>query len=575
MVEKKTAQKIDLSQPETLRKLDSDTLIGMVVRLAEQNRELSELLQSFLQEKYGKKTETFEDPDQLNLFSEADLQTDALANEKSAEADDDGKEDKSNEPKKPRRNRQNPRSSGLARVRVPVGTPMDSVCKCGASLVKINEKVVHSRYHYVPSVVCIQELVEDVLACPSCDETAVANSELIEQAEENTGFVEREKMEPLRLPADWQWIEKKVPADTQSKCDDLLGANIGDKASTMRRAVGRVIRCQASPALLSYVAISKFCDHLPLYRIERIFARHGADIARSTMCGWLAVLAALLRPIYDLMHEKLLASRIIKTDDTSVKVQVRKGKKKIKTGRMWVYIGDREHPFTLFHYTQGRARAGPKIFLKGFRGFLQGDCFSGNLAICAENGAIFVACNAHGRRYFKKALLNYKAKSSEALRFYRRLFRIERDAQELELKPQDIRLMREQESKPILDEFKLWLDREHLMALPKSAFGKAVFYALNNWEALNAYLLDGELAIDNNESEQQMKFLATGRKAWLFLGSDDGGESAEALMSITATCKRHNVEPFAYLTDVIETLMANPDVDLERLLPNNWQPKKR
>lgn len=122
------------------------------------------------------------------------------------------------------------------------------------------------------------------------------------------------------------------------------------------------------------------------------------------MCGWLAALAALLRPLYDFMHKQLRASRIIKTDDTPVKVLVRKGNKKIKTGRMWVYIGEREHPFTLFHYTQGCARAGPKVFLKGFNGFLQGDCFSGNLAICAETGATFVACNAHGRRYFKKVL---------------------------------------------------------------------------------------------------------------------------------------------------------------------------
>lgn len=154
------------------------------------------------------------------------------------------------------------------------------------------------------------------------------------------------------------------------------------------------------------------------------------------------------------------------------------------------------------------------------------------------------------------------------------LFRIEHDAKELELTPEPIRHMREQESKPILQEFKLWLDKEYLTALPKSAFGKAVFYALNNWEALQAYLLDGELTIDNNESEQLMKFLATGRKAWLFLGSDDGGESAEVLMSI-ATCKRHGVEPFAYLTDVIDTLTEYPDADLECLLPNNWQPKRR
>lgn len=123
--------------------------------------------------------------------------------------------------------------------------------KCGAMLVKINEKIVHSRYHYVPSVVCIQDLVEDVLACPTCDESTVANSELIEHSAESTEFVELEKSEPIKLPADWQWIEKKEPS-TAPQCDDLVNIN---NASTVRKAVSRVIRCQASSHMLSYIAV--------------------------------------------------------------------------------------------------------------------------------------------------------------------------------------------------------------------------------------------------------------------------------------------------------------------------------
>jgi transposase len=200
----------------------------------------------------------------------------------------------------------------------------------------------------------------------------------------------------------------------------------------------------------------------------------------------------------------------------------------------------------------------------------QGDCFSGNLAICAENGATFVACNAHARRYFKKALLNYKSKSEEALHLFGQMFEIERTAKELQLKRDDVKLMREQESKPVLDDLKVWLDKEQLLALPKSTFGKAVNYCLNNWDGLTAYVQDGDLTIDNNSAEREMKRVATGRKAWLFFGSDNGGENAEVLLSIISTCKRHGVEPFAYLRDVIDRLVQNPDTDLETLLPHTW-----
>jgi hypothetical protein len=324
--------------------------------------------------------------------------------------------------------------------------------------------------------------------------------------------------------------------------------------------------------MLSYVVVSKFCDHLPLYRMERIFFRNGADISSSTMCGWLASVANLLRGLYEQMRTKLLEAKINKTDDTPIKVQDKKLKKKIKIGRIWVYIGDKEHPFNLFHYTKGRSREGPKKFLRGYKRYLQGDCFSGNYAICAENGAIMVACMAHARRYFKKALLNYREKSEEALVMFQQLFETERVAKELELPAEDVRRMREQESRPVLDKLKTWLDKEYLLSLPKSAFGKAVSYCLNNWEALTAYLQDGDLCIDNNEAEREMKSLATGRKSWLFFGSDNGGENAEVLLSIVSTCKRHGIEPFAYLRDVIERLTLDPNTALEPLLPNVWTP---
>jgi transposase len=567
--DKKSTQppKMDVSEPDTLRGLDEETLVGIISRLVDQNRQLSELLQAFLQEKYGPKTERFVDPNQLRLFGPGQEEV-RQGSEQAAGT----RPKKSGTPRE-----RNPRPSNLPRVRVPAKnlTAEDLICKCcGKSLVRVNEIVLHRRYNYKPASVCLEEVVEEVLACPDCDQGIVASAQAIERAVPAEAVPQQPGSDS---PVNWLEFAGTSHSNVQPATDehsgDPINAAVALALATTHQAAARIARCEAGAGMLSYIAISKYCDHLPLYRLEQIFAREGADIPRSTMCGWLSLLCDLLRGLYDLMHAKLLLSRIIKTDDTPIKVLDRLIKKKIKIGRMWVYLGDKDHPFIVFNYTPGRSRAGPKNFLRGFKMYLQGDCFSGNEAICAENGAILVACNAHARRYFKKALLNYRSKSEEALRIFQQLFDIEHDARDLELKPADVKLMREQESKPILDAFKKWLDKEHTMALPKSSFGKAVSYCLNNWQALKAYLSDGELTIDNNESERQMKRIAMGRKAWLFYGSDNGGERAEVLLSLIETCKMHGVEPWAYLKDVVETLVANPAADLEQLLPTTWKPR--
>jgi len=556
----KKPPKIDLSNPESLQGLDQTTLIGIVNSLFDQNRQLSELLQQFLREKHGRKTERFVDSGQLTLFDAEQQST-----------DDQPKDPPAKKPKSdsPRRDR-NPRQSLVTRIRTKVN-PLkqeDLVCKCcGDILVKVGECILHKRHDYIPAHTQVEELVEDIYACPGCAPDVVSAADLIDPAPKPLMSDTNDPQRPVLAQELVQLLRTPPAEDTLSQ---ILDDAVATARAKMLRTVGAVARCQASPSMLSYIAVSKYCDHLPLYRLEEIFARQGANIARSTMCGWLVVLTALLRPIYDVMHSKLLLCKVIWTDDTPVKVLVRKLQKNIKTGRIWVYIGDESQPFNVFHYTAGRAREGPKRFLRGFKRYIQGDCFSGNEAICTENGATLVACNAHGRRYFVKAILNYKAKSEEALRFFRRLFEIERTAKELGLNSADRKLMRTQEAKPILDEFKSWLDAARLYALPKSSFGKAVGYCLNNWTALIAYLEDGDLTIDNNLAEQQMKRVACGRKSWLFLGSENGGATAEVLLSIISTCKRHKVEPSAYLRAVIEQLIRDPFTDLETLLPHTW-----
>lgn len=328
----------------------------------------------------------------------------------------------------------------------------------------------------------------------------------------------------------------------------------------------------AGSGLLSQVAVSKGTDHLPFNRQSSIYARSGVQLSRSTLSDLFAHSAEILLPLYDYMHQQILSSHVICTDDSPVKVKDHSKENNIKTGRIWIYLGDSEHPFNLFDYTTGRGRDGPLKFLEGFNGYLQGDCFSGNLAVCAAIGTVLVACLAHARRYFVKAMLNDSAACNHALTTFQALYEIERTAKELKLNAPELKSMRKEEAIPILKEFRKWIDQQYQAALPKSSFGKALFYCLNNWDELTQYVTDGALSIDNNISEREMKYVAMGRKAWLFLGSDTGGKNHAVILSLLSTCRRHGVEPWAYLTDVIARTTDGSPQNLEELLPHKWKP---
>ncbi len=164
---------------------------------------------------------------------------------------------------------------------------------------------------------------------------------------------------------------------------------------------------------------------------------------------------------------------------------------------MWIYLGDNDNPFNLYDYTTGRGRDGPLTFPKDFNGFLQEDCFSGNLAVCTVIGTILVACLAHARRYFIKAMLNDKEGCNHALTIFQSLFEIERTAKELGLEAPAVKSMRQEEAVLILNEFHKWLQEQYKFAQLQSSFGKALFYCLNNWNELCQYVIDGDLKIDN------------------------------------------------------------------------------
>jgi transposase len=351
-------------------------------------------------------------------------------------------------------------------------------------------------------------------------------------------------------------------------------AESGPRMTTAEKPLSPIEKGLAAPGLLANVIVSKYGDHLPLHRLEHILARHGIQIARSTMCDWAAQCAALPRPLVDRMVHEVLQSKVMHTDDTPVDVLDRK-LDQTRTGRFWVYLGDKLHPYTVFAYTPSRSRDGPRAFLQNWSGYLQADAFGGYDGIYAgqAGGCVTeVACWAHARRKFYDARSSDAAVSTHALAYIRLLYDVEDEAKELSA-PQRQHL-RQEKSVPRLSQFKVWLESQQAArggpVLPKSPMGQAIAYALNQWDALGVYTTDGDLAIDNNTSENALRRVALGRKNWLFCGSDNGGSTAAVLFSLIATCQRHKVDPFAYLRDVLTRLPATPIHDLDRFLPDRW-----
>ena len=325
----------------------------------------------------------------------------------------------------------------------------------------------------------------------------------------------------------------------------------------------------AGASLLSQVIVGKFADHLPLHRQEKIFQRHGVEISRKTMGGWMGQCANLLDPLYQSLKAALLESKVIGTDDTGVKVLDRK-LPFARTGRIWPYYGDKDHPVIIYDYTPTRERAGPERFLKEYRGYLQADAYSAYDAFFKNpaRGLIEVGCWAHARRYFYKAAETDQACMGPALLLIAQLYRVEAEARPLT--PEGRLALRQLHSRPILEKLHGYLQEIQYEVLPKSPAARAVRYTLNNWTALNRYGSHGDLEIDNNGTERANRGVAVGRKNWMFFGSDNGGKTAAVLESFVASCERAKVEPFAWFQDVLSRIAAHPITRLTELLPHNW-----
>jgi hypothetical protein len=297
-------------------------------------------------------------------------------------------------------------------------------------------------------------------------------------------------------------------------------------------------------------------------------------------------------PLVEVLLEEALGSDALHTDDTPVKVRDAHGKARYQ-GRFWAYVGDDLHPHTVLRYTPSRTRdgpGGPAEVLKHYAGFVQADAFSGYDAIYlgSQGRIVEVACWAHARRKFIEAQSADRARAEIAIAHIAQLYAVEKDLRQhgqevwrdLDRPERCARIVAERQARaePVLKQFAAWLEAEAPRVLPKSPFREAMQYARNNWTALGQYARHGQLAIDNNAAERALRGIAIGRRNWLFLGSDRGGRAAAIHFSLIASCLRNNVEPFAYLRDLLTRLPAMlPGAsrdDLRSLLPDRWQPAK-
>jgi transposase len=319
-----------------------------------------------------------------------------------------------------------------------------------------------------------------------------------------------------------------------------------DGVTSAEPAANPIEQCLAWPGLLAYVLVNKFSDHLLLYRQQDVLSRHGIFLARSTLCGWMAQCAERLRPLVELMRQRVLQSDVINADETPVPV-LDPTRDSTRTGYFWAYLSPGDHGCTVYDYRDSRSREGPAQFLKDLRGYLQTDAYASYESVVLESaGRIIPAgCWAHARREFFDARLNQPREVHYVLGLIAQMYDIEDEVQMAS--PDERRAARQQRSVPILDRLETFLREQQADALPKSQFGKAIAYTLNHWPELRRFTENGVLEIDNNISERTLRLCAIGRKNWMFVGSDRGGETAAMCLSILANAKRYRIEPFAYV----------------------------
>ena len=332
-------------------------------------------------------------------------------------------------------------------------------------------------------------------------------------------------------------------------------------------------RGNAGPGLLTYLAISKFIDHLPFHRQRQILKRYGLDIAESTINDWFSAICRLLEPLYDKLHYLMLDTDYLMADETPISVLTAAKPGSTHRGYHWVYYSPLRK-LVYFDYRKGRGRDGPEEILKNYKGALQTDGYIAYDSFGKKDNMILLACMAHARRKFEHELENDPERAGYVLKKMQALYKIERTAREQQMSFAERKALRQKESAPILNELHNYLKTQLREVLPKSNMGKAIAYTLNLWTRLERYIEDGRYEIDNNLVENSIRPVALGRKNYLFAGSHEGARRAAMIYSFVGSCKMNNIDPSLWLKDVLSRISDHKANKLDELLPPNWQPSE-
>ena len=322
--------------------------------------------------------------------------------------------------------------------------------------------------------------------------------------------------------------------------------------------------------LLAMILTGKYMDHLPLYRQKQIFARENIQIASSTIEGWTKQALEKLEPLYNQLIFDTKAQGYLQVDETPIKVLDSDKKGAAHQGYYWVYHAPLEGT-VLFDYSPTRGGIAAVPMLGNFKGYLQTDGYAVYEKYGKKKEVTQLACWAHARREFEKALDNDKARAEKALLLIQKLYTIERNAKKENLSTEQTQELRLEDSLPIINELGSWIFKEIQNTLPKSQIGKAMGYAYARWDALSAYLYDGNLLIDNNLVENAIRPVALGRKNYLFAGSHEAAQRAAMIYSFFAICKKNEVNPFQWLKYTLENILSINHKNIKDLYPQNFK----
>ena len=387
------------------------------------------------------------------------------------------------------------------------------ICDCGCELTRIGTDITEE-LDLIPAKILVRRHIRNKYACKSCEEKV-----------------------------------KRAPAPF--------------------RPLGGVM---ASSGLIADMIVKKFEDHLPLYRQSKIWWRHGIELSRATLCNWVLKCGETFAPLAHLMKLDILASGYVCSDETVVNVLEEKNKHK---NYMWLHMsGDRDKRAIIYTYDASRSTEAANKFLYGYQGFHQCDGYQGYYKLHDSTGVIGVGCMGHCRRKFMDIvkITTKKGVAHKVIKIVRRLYKIEDEIADLSFSEK--KDVRQAKSKPIMEELYTLLIEYQPRTPPQGMLGKAINYALNQWEKLTAYLEDGRLRIDNNDAERSIRPFAVGRKNWMFFNTQKGAVAGCVIFSLIETCKANGINTFDYFKYILENIhKAENEQQLRQMLPYNLDPQ--